>query len=100
MPVIDIAAIGAARKTLGFGRRTVVFEGGTIGDLLRALDTVTGANLYSRLVENGRVTGDYIILLDGAPLRPDQLQERFEGAGQVITMAILHPMLKVREKRP
>ncbi|HXE91693.1 MAG TPA: MoaD/ThiS family protein [Terriglobales bacterium] len=89
MPTIDVAALGTARKLLGFSRRTVPFEEGTVADLLRSLDTLDGGNLYACLTCEGRLRGDFAVLVDGLSLKPDQLDRPLQGGEQVVTMAIL-----------
>ncbi len=89
MPEVQIAALGAVRKLVGFSQRTVNFEGETVADLLRALPTPEYGNLYANLVCEGKLRGDYAILVDGLSLRADQLETRLEGGEQVVTMAIL-----------
>ncbi len=89
MPTVDVAALGTARKLLGFSRRTVSFEPGTVADLLRSLATLDGGNLYASLTCEGRLRGDYAVLVDGLSLKPDQLERPLQGGEQVVTMAIL-----------
>ncbi len=89
MPTANISALGATRKLLGFSRRTVEFEQSTIADLLRGLDTVDGRNLYDNLVCEGRLRGDYAIVVDGLSLKSEELNKKLEGGEEVVTMAIL-----------
>ncbi|HKZ53324.1 MAG TPA: hypothetical protein VJ085_08600 [Candidatus Acidoferrales bacterium] len=89
MPTVEIAALGATRKLLGFSRRTVEMEKGTVADLLRAMPTVEGNNLYAHLVCEGKLRGDYAIVVDGLSLRADQLERPLSGGEQVVMMAIL-----------
>jgi len=90
MPTVDIAALGATRKLLGFSRRSVEVERGTVADLLQSLQTVEGDNLYAHLVGDGKLRGDYAIVVDGLSLRADQLDKPLKGGEQVVTMAILY----------
>ncbi len=89
---VHVAALGAVRKMLGFSRRTIAFEGGTVGDLLRSLETIEGGNLYLRLVADGKLRPDYAVLINGANLPADQLEKGLEGGEQVVTMAIVRPL--------
>jgi hypothetical protein len=89
MPTVDIAALGETRKLLGFSRRSVAMHGGTVADLLRSLATVGGGDLYSRLVCDGKLRGEYAIVVDGLSLRADQLDKPLDGGEQVVMMAIL-----------
>ncbi|MFQ5776701.1 MAG: hypothetical protein ACE5IP_01690 [Terriglobia bacterium] len=89
MPTVEIAALGATRKLLGFSRSTVEIEQGSVADLLRSLETVDGTNLYANLVREGKLRGDYAIVVDGLSLRADQLDKLLRGGEQVVTMAIL-----------
>ena len=89
MATVDIAALGATRKLVGFSRRRVEVEKGTVADLLRSLETVDGSNLYSHLVCDGKLRGDYAIVVDGLSLRADQLENPLRGGEQVVMMAIL-----------
>lgn len=89
MPTINIAALGTTRKLLGFSRRSVLMEKGTLADLLRSLGTVEGGDLYAALVCDGKLRGEYAIVVDGLSLRADQLEKPLEGGEQVVMMAIL-----------
>ncbi len=89
MPTANISALGATRKLLGFSRRTVEFEQSTIADLLRRLDTVDGRNLYDNLVCEGKLRGDYAIVVDGLSLKSEELNKALRGGEEVVTMAIL-----------
>jgi len=89
MPEVRIAALGAVRKLLGFSQREVVFEGETVADLLRSLQTQEGGNLYNNLVCEGHLRGDYSIVVDGLSLQSDQLEMHLKGGEQIVTLAIL-----------
>ena len=89
MPTVDVAALGTTRKLLGFSRRTVKFEEGTVADLLRSLKTVDGSTLHANLVCEGKLRGDFAILVDGLSLQANQLDTPLSGGEQVVTMAIL-----------
>ncbi len=89
MPNVDVAALGGARKLLGFSKRSVEFEQSTVGDLLRSLPTQDGASLYDHLVCEGRLRGDYAVLVNGLSLGPDKLDTRLRGGEQIVTMEIL-----------
>lgn len=89
MASANIAALGSTRKMLGFSRRTVQFENSTVADLLRQLDTVDGRTLYDNLVCDGKLLGDFAVVVDGLSLKADQLNRRLQGGEEVVTMAIL-----------
>ena len=89
MPAANISALGATRKMLGFSRRTVEFDRATIADLLRTLATADGRSLYDDLVCEGKLRGDYAIVVNGLSLRSDQLNQPLQGGEEVVTMAIL-----------
>lgn len=89
MPTANISALGATRKMLGFSRRTVEFERATVADLLRTLETVDGRSLYDNLVCEGRLRGDFAIVMNGLSLKSDQLNKPLQGGEEVVTMAIL-----------
>jgi hypothetical protein len=89
MPTANISALGATRKLLGFSRRTVEFEQSTVAELLRGLETVDGRSLYDNLVCEGRLRGDYAIVVDGLSLKSEQLNKTLQGGEEVVTMAIL-----------
>jgi hypothetical protein len=89
MPTANISALGATRKLLGFSRRTVEFEQSTIADLLRRLETLDGRNLYDNLVCEGKLRGDYAIVVDGLSLKSEELNKTLQGGEEVVTMAIL-----------
>jgi len=89
MPAANISALGATRKMLGFSRRKVEFDQATVADLLRSLDTVDGRTLYDNLVCEGKLRGDFAIVVDGLSLKSDQLNKPLQGGAEVVTMAIL-----------
>lgn len=89
MPTANISALGATRKLLGFSRRTVEFEQSTVADLLRHLDTIDGRNLYDNLVCEGKLRGDYAIVVNGLSLKSEELNKTLQGGEEVVTMAIL-----------
>jgi hypothetical protein len=89
MVTVDFAALGATRKLVGFSRRRVIAENATIADLLRSLETVDGKNLYDNLTCEGKLRGDFAIVMDGRSLRSEQLETRLAGGEQIVTMAIL-----------
>ena len=89
MPTANISALGATRKMLGFSRRTVEFEQTTIAELLRQLETVDGRNLYENLTCEGKLRGDYAIVVNGLSLKSEELNKTLQGGEEVVTMAIL-----------
>jgi sulfur carrier protein ThiS len=89
MPAANISALGATRKMLGFSRRTMEFNGSTVADLLRTLETVDGRSLYDKLVCDGKLRGDFAIVVNGLSLKSDQLNRPLQGGEEVVTMAIL-----------
>jgi len=91
MTSAKIAALGTTRKMLGFSRRTVEVEidNATIADVLRQLPTLDGRTLYDNLVCDGRLRGDFAVVVDGLSLKADQLNRRLQGGEEVVTMAIL-----------
>ena len=89
MASANIAALGTTRKMLGFSRQVVEFENATVADLLRQLNTLDGRTLYDNLVCNGKLRGDFAIVVDGLSLKADQLNRRLQGGEEVVTMAIL-----------
>ncbi len=89
MPTANISALGATRKMLGFSRRTVEFDQSTVADLLRRLDTVDGRSLYDNLVCEGKLRGDFAIVVNGLSLKSEELNKALEGGEEVVTMAIL-----------
>lgn len=89
MAAANISALGATRKMLGFSRRTVEFEGGTVADLLRGLETLDGRSLYDNLVCEGKLRGDYAIVVNGLSLKSDQLNKALQGGEEIVTLAVL-----------
>ena len=89
MPTANIAALGSTRKMLGFSRRTVEFDFATVADVLRDLKTKDGRTLYDNLVCEGRLRGDFAIVVDGISLKADQLNQKLQGGEEVVTLAIL-----------
>jgi len=91
MTSAKLAALGTTRKLLGFSRRTVEVEidNATIADVLRQLPTLDGRTLYDNLVCDGRLRGDFAVVVNGLSLKADQLNRRLQGGEEVVTMAIL-----------
>jgi sulfur carrier protein ThiS len=89
MVTVDFAALGATRKLVGFSRRRVIADNATIADLLKSLETVDGKNLYENLTCEGKLRGDFAIVVDGQSLRSEQLETKLAGGEQIVTMAIL-----------
>lgn len=89
MATVDFAALGSTRKMLGFSRREVTVENATVADLLRDLKTVDGGNLFDNITCEGKLRGDFAIVVNGQSLCTDQLKMRLEGGEQIVTMAIL-----------
>ncbi|MFQ5788910.1 MAG: MoaD/ThiS family protein [Acidobacteriota bacterium] len=89
MPKVDVAALGAARKLVGFSQRTVDFEGGTVADLLRQLDTADGRSLHDNLVCDGKLRSGFAVVINGLTLGPDGLKTPLKEGDQVVTMAII-----------
>ena len=89
MAAANISALGATRKMLGFSRRTVEFEGGTVADLLRGLETLDGRSLYDNLVCEGKLRGDYAVVVNGLSLKSDQLNKTLQGGEEIVTLAVL-----------
>jgi sulfur carrier protein ThiS len=89
MPTVQVAALGTARKLLGFSSSEVAVEQGTVADLLRDLRTLDGGTLYDHLVCEGKLRGDFAVMVNGLSLKSDQLGTRLQGGDQVVAMAIL-----------
>ncbi len=89
MTVVDFAALGTTRKMLGFSRRSLTVDNATVADLLRSLETLDGKNLYENITCNGKLRGDFAVVVDGQGLKSEQLEKRLSGGEQIVTMAIL-----------
>jgi sulfur carrier protein ThiS len=89
MATVSFAALGATRKLVGFSQRNMIVENATIADLLKSLETVDGKNLYDNLTCEGKLRGDFAIVVNGQSLRSEQLETKLTGGDQVVTMAIL-----------
>ncbi|MBI4445249.1 MAG: MoaD/ThiS family protein [Acidobacteria bacterium] len=89
MPEIDLTALGEARKMVGFSQKKIELSGHTVAELLRAIGTLDGENLYEKLVCQGKLRGDYAVLVNGLSVKPDQLDMEVKQGDQVVTMAIL-----------
>ena len=89
MPAANISALGATRKMLGFSRRTVEFERATVADLLRSLATADGRSLYDNPVCDGKLRGDFAVVVNGLSLKSEQLNKPLQGGEEVVTLAIL-----------
>jgi hypothetical protein len=89
MTTVEVAALGAARKLLGFSRSRVAVENATVADLLRDLRTIDGSTLYEHLVCEGKLRGDFAVVINGLSLKPDALGTKLHGGDQLVAMAIL-----------
>jgi hypothetical protein len=89
MATVNFAALGATRKLVGFSQRKVIVENATIADLLKSFETIDGKNLYDNLTCEGKLRGDFAIVVDGQSLRSEQLETKLAGGEQIVTMAIL-----------
>ena len=89
MPSVELAALGATRKMLGFSRRSLIVENATVADLLRSLATVEGKSLYENITCEGKLRGDYAVVVNGQGLKSEQLEMKLAGGEQIVTMAIL-----------
>ena len=89
MTEVHVIALGAVRKQVGFSQRNVAFEGATIRDLLKSIETHEGGSLHSLLVCDEKLRGEYAVLVNGLSLQANQLDAPLEGGEQILTMAIL-----------
>lgn len=89
MPVVDVAAVGGARKLLGFSRKSVEISDETVAGLLQRMETLDGKRLYDHLTCEGRLRGDFAVMVDGLSLNSDQLQRPLRGGEQIVTMEII-----------
>ncbi len=89
MPEVQVIALGAVRRQVGFSRREIAFEGATVRDLLKSIETQQGASLDSLLVCNDKLRGDYAVVINGMSLQADQLDTPLEGGERIVTMAVL-----------
>ena len=89
MPIVDFAALGTTRKMLGFSRRSLVVENATVADLLRSLETIDGKSLYENITCEGKLRGDFAVVMNGHGLNSEQLEKELTGGEQIVTMAIL-----------
>jgi len=48
-----------------------------------------GRSLYDNLVCDGKLRGDFAVVVDGLSLKSDQLNRRLQGGEEIVTMAIL-----------
>ena len=89
MPIVDFAALGTTRKMLGFSRRCLAVENATVADLLRNLETLDGKSLYESITCEGKLRGDFAVIMNGQGLNSEQLEKKLTGGEQIVTMAIL-----------
>ena len=89
MPIVDFAALGTTRKMLGFSRRSLRVENATVADLLRSLETLDGRSLYENITCEGKLRGDFAVVVNGQGLKSEQLEKQLSGGEQIVTMAIL-----------
>jgi hypothetical protein len=89
MPRVELAALGATRKMLGFSRRSVDAPEGTVADLLRSLKTIGGSTLYEIMTYQDRLRGNFAVVVDGRGLNSEQLDTKLAGGEQIVTLAIL-----------
>lgn len=89
MPEVRVIALGEVRRQVGFSQREIIFEGSTVRDLLRSIETQQGGSLEAMLVCENRLRGDYAVVVEGLALPADQLDKRLEGGENVVTMAVI-----------
>jgi len=89
MQSVDFAALGTTRKMLGFSRRSLTVENAAVADLLRSLETLDGKSLYESITCEGKLRGDFAVVINGQGLNSEQLEEKLTGGEQIVTMAIL-----------
>lgn len=89
MPIVDFAALGTTRKMLGFSRRSLTVDNATVADLLRSLETLDGKSLYENITCEGKLRGDFAVVVNGQGLKSEQLEKKLSGGEQIVTMAIL-----------
>lgn len=89
MPIVEVAALGTTRKMLGFSRRSLTVDNATVADLLRSLETLDGKSLYENITCEGKLRGDFAVVVNGQGLKSEQLEKKLSGGEQIVTMAIL-----------
>ena len=88
---IHITALLSLKDLLGWRKKTVLFSGETLGDLLKTLSTREGQNLYDVLVENdGSVRLDYTVRLNNRPCKQSQsLGASLQSGDRLVLMPVM-----------
>ncbi|MCL5959219.1 MAG: ABC transporter substrate-binding protein [Chloroflexi bacterium] len=87
--VAGIVSSGVA--LVGWSNKEIDFAGGTLGDLLRQIQTRNGASLYEFLVENGEIKGDYTVMVNEVSVASQGragLAMRLSEADHVVAMVV------------
>lgn len=67
---IRITALMTFRETLGWSKKTLLFEGRTLAEFLKSIPTPEGRNLYEVLVDDdGAVRPEYMVWLNRRPVK-------------------------------
>lgn len=92
MPRAEVTALGPVRRMVGFSNKTVEYEGETVADLMRAIETKDGETLYDVLVDDGELRGDYTAFLNEHQLRTKQLNQPLKKDDRLVTMQVIRPV--------
>lgn len=93
MPEVEITALGPVRKFLGYNHRIIDFEGETVEDLLKQIDTEENGTLHDFMVNSeGELETDLVLFLNEKELGSDELNRSLEPGDKVVTMDVVRPI--------
>ncbi len=62
---VKIRAFALIREKLGWKERELEVKARTLEDLLKAVKTVNGKNLYELITDEGEIKSNFLVLLNG-----------------------------------
>lgn len=93
MPEVQITALGPVRRSLGFNHRTVEFDGESLEDMLRDIQTQEDGSLYDFMIDDeGTLKNDLAVFVNEKQVKCDELQRTLDEGDKVVTMQVIRPV--------
>ena len=88
---VSIIALMTVREMLGWSKKTLIFTGRTLADLLKQITTKEGEDLYNVLIqEDGAVKPEYMVWLNNRPVKKDHsLKIPLNSRDRIVVMPII-----------
>jgi sulfur carrier protein ThiS len=84
---VTIKAMGEVGRILGWNEKEVEFEGSTLEDLLKSLETLDGRSFYELVLNEGKLSGGYVFTLNGQVVT--SLQTPLTCGDRIMTMEMV-----------